>query len=102
MNLEEQPKCELCGHPMPEGEEMFNFHGYSGPCPGPPIAQPKMRDKDEIIMEMEQRLAAAEPALREIADFDEVEDTGGDLEDVAIQCIAIAKIALCGKSGGRK
>jgi hypothetical protein len=25
--------CELCGEPMPEGEEMFKFHGYSGPCP---------------------------------------------------------------------
>lgn len=26
-------KCQLCGEPMPEGEEMFKFHGYSGPCP---------------------------------------------------------------------
>jgi hypothetical protein len=25
--------CELCGLPMPEGEEMFKYHGYSGPCP---------------------------------------------------------------------
>lgn len=25
--------CELCGKPMPPGEEMFKFHGYSGPCP---------------------------------------------------------------------
>lgn len=25
--------CDLCGKPMPEGEEMFKFHGYSGPCP---------------------------------------------------------------------
>lgn len=24
--------CGLCGQPMPPGEEMFNFHGYSGPC----------------------------------------------------------------------
>lgn len=27
------PVCELCGGPMPEGEEMFKYHGYSGPCP---------------------------------------------------------------------
>jgi hypothetical protein len=34
--------CELCGEPMPPGEEMFKFHGYSGPCPKPPLAkQPK-------------------------------------------------------------
>ena len=25
--------CELCGEPMPAGEEMFKYHGYSGPCP---------------------------------------------------------------------
>src|SRR5690349_2186505 len=29
----DQPKCELCGEPMPPGEEMFKLHGYSGPCP---------------------------------------------------------------------
>lgn len=29
--------CELCGEPMPPGEEMFKFHGYSGPCPKPPL-----------------------------------------------------------------
>lgn len=29
------PNCELCGEPMPEGEEMFKYHGYSGPCPKP-------------------------------------------------------------------
>lgn len=32
-----ESKCELCGHPMPPGEEMFAYHGYSGPCPEPPI-----------------------------------------------------------------
>lgn len=30
-----KPVCELCGEPMPEGEEMFRYHGYSGPCPKP-------------------------------------------------------------------
>lgn len=25
--------CELCGKPLPPGEEMFRYHGYSGPCP---------------------------------------------------------------------
>jgi len=27
------PNCELCGQPMPKGEEMFKYHGASGPCP---------------------------------------------------------------------
>jgi hypothetical protein len=37
---DEQAKCELCGEPMPPGEEMFKFHGYSGNCPKPPLARP--------------------------------------------------------------
>jgi hypothetical protein len=31
--MSEQPLCQLCGNPMPEGEESFVYHGYSGPCP---------------------------------------------------------------------
>lgn len=31
--------CQVCGEPMPEGEEMFNYHGYSGGCPKPPLAK---------------------------------------------------------------
>jgi hypothetical protein len=33
----ELPRCEICGEPMPEGETMFKFHGFSGPCPAPPL-----------------------------------------------------------------
>lgn len=33
MGDEERVLCGLCGEPMPPGEEMFNYHGYSGPCP---------------------------------------------------------------------
>jgi hypothetical protein len=32
----EGPLCELCGEPMPEGEP-FRYHGFSGPCPKPPL-----------------------------------------------------------------
>lgn len=34
-------KCELCGESMPPGEEVFKFHGYSGPCPKPPLPKPE-------------------------------------------------------------
>lgn len=34
-------KCALCGEPMPEGETMFKYHGYSGPCPKPAIVKLK-------------------------------------------------------------
>lgn len=33
--------CELCGEPMPPGEEMFKYHGYSGDCPKPPLPRSK-------------------------------------------------------------
>lgn len=29
-------QCELCGEMLPEGERMFKYHGYSGPCPKGP------------------------------------------------------------------
>lgn len=32
-------KCTLCGEPMPPGEEMFYYHGYSGACPKPPLKE---------------------------------------------------------------
>lgn len=38
--------CELCGEPMPEGEEMFCYHGYSCPCPKPPL--PKIEDDNYV------------------------------------------------------
>lgn len=35
------PNCEICGQPMPEGEEIFTFHGYSGNCPESPADRQK-------------------------------------------------------------
>jgi hypothetical protein len=35
-------KCKLCGEPMPDGETMFHYHGYSGPCPKPPIKKTEL------------------------------------------------------------
>lgn len=31
--------CELCGQPMHPDEQMFKYHGHSGPCPNPPLAR---------------------------------------------------------------
>jgi hypothetical protein len=38
-------KCSLCGEPMPEGEIMFKFHGYSGPCPKPALRKAVLSSK---------------------------------------------------------
>lgn len=55
--------CELCGEPMPEGETMFKFHGYSGPCPKP--HQPKPAPPSVADLEHE---IARYKKLIEIAD----------------------------------
>lgn len=38
--MSDEAKCALCGEPMPAGEEMFKYHGFSGPCPKPPLPKP--------------------------------------------------------------
>lgn len=42
--MEAIAKCGLCGEPMPPGEEMFNYHGHSGPCPKPPLQRASIDD----------------------------------------------------------
>ena len=45
--------CQLCGEPMPQGEEMFKYHGYSGPCPVSPKTPPyiaRMLEEKEQLM----------------------------------------------------
>lgn len=50
--MTEAAKCGICGEPMPQGETMFKFHGYSGPCPKPPLLKPHqarvVAEKDEL------------------------------------------------------
>jgi len=41
--MTELNKCGICGEPMPAGEQMFKYHGYSGPCPAP-----QQKDEPEI------------------------------------------------------
>ncbi|MFZ3222345.1 MAG: hypothetical protein WBH09_11430 [Rugosibacter sp.] len=44
--MNDAAKCAICGEPMPPGEEMFKYHGYSGNCPKPPI--PKQPKKQKV------------------------------------------------------
>lgn len=57
---EEKSTCGLCGEPMPAGEEMFQYHGYSGPCPKPPKQQPyqsRVREELSQLLERHRKLA---------------------------------------------
>lgn len=62
------PNCELCGEPMPAGEEMFKYHGHSGPCPKPPLLPKILKYPDAlhamqsgVAMEMKLGSTDAEP-----------------------------------------
>lgn len=46
-------KCEICGEPMPAGEDMFKFHGYSGPCPKPALPKPTTEAVVEYVHRQE-------------------------------------------------
>lgn len=61
---DETAKCELCGEPMPPNEQMFKFHGYSGPCPKPPLPKPEAVNSDPMnLTEIRAALDAARHAI---------------------------------------
>lgn len=51
--------CEICGAPMPEGETMFRYHGYSCPCPLPPLP----RKTAPLADKLRQRWASTSSAV---------------------------------------
>jgi len=54
------PTCGLCGFPMPKGEEMFQYHGYSGPCPvGYGESRPEPPSKEPTKTPLERLVEAA-------------------------------------------
>lgn len=60
--MSDKPLCELCGNPMPPGEEMFKFHGYSGPCPTPtPEAVSRKEEQEREAVNAKANAEAQEP-----------------------------------------
>lgn len=57
---QETVKCELCGEPMPPGEEMFKCHGYSGPCQNPPLPKARPAWIDEAAEECAEHVLVGE------------------------------------------
>jgi hypothetical protein len=68
-------RCELCGEPMPVGEEMFKFHGYSGSCPKPPLQKTRPKSSWELRAEAaEARVTELEATLARVtAEKDEAQ-----------------------------
>ena len=75
-----ESKCELCGHPMPPGEEMFVYHGYSGPCPGPPLQTeqaPKLEPHQERVVQEKKEL---DEKAKKLSDFIGLNPIFGNIE----------------------
>lgn len=81
MSNEVKAACNICGEPMPAGEEVFNFHGYSGPCPKPPLMQPHQRSVVEEKKELDERaeklrgFLAADDSIRLVDDAERLRMT---------------------------
>ena len=65
--MSDQPKCELCGEPMPPGEEMFNYHGYSGDCPKPPLERKAAPDPQRLRQIIRNLISACQYAAGSFA-----------------------------------
>ena len=77
MTTKTTPTCALCGEPMPEGEEMFKYHGYSGPCPKPALL--KLKGYDPECQKLAEYFMPSAPSPRIIKELsqaiqDAVED----------------------------
>jgi hypothetical protein len=83
--------CGLCGEPMPKGEEMFNYHGYSGNCPKPPLPMSSSEPSRES------RLLDAIDAIRKKLD----NEIDYDSPSVMHECLAIAKAAALLANGAQ-
>lgn len=62
-------RCEICGEPMPQGEEMFKYHGYSGSCP-----KPKQEPPEEVVA------VHVTPTINEGCDHDWPDDIDGQTD----------------------
>jgi len=70
----DKPRCELCGEPMPDGEEMFKFHGYSGPCPKEPLPKAVPKSIADIAAERDALRERCERLMRRIAELERERD----------------------------
>jgi hypothetical protein len=76
MSMAETAKCGICGEPMLPGEEVFKFHGYSGPCPKPPLLKPHQQ---RVVAEKDDLCKKAK-ALSDFIGLDETFDTLDPME----------------------
>lgn len=110
---DDRPRCELCGEPMPQGEEMFKFHGYSGPCPKPPLPRPPSLAEAsqrllDLINELPEEPGGQQDRVFAAYEFDDLRaalaalpkapsPTPGEVEEA----LALDRLLSCARAGDR-
>lgn len=100
--------CIVCGNPMPAGEEMFLYHGYSGKCQAPPMREwldRPFKETSQIIVEhhiarvrREEMVGTRHPVRIEGV---VMSDVGDELVYILDAISGKAKIRLCVEPDGR-
>ena len=67
---------------MPPGEEMFNFHGYSGPCPKPPLQQENNDKPNWDNMTREQAISLLKKIRNSLIGTEDAQDTILDISEL--------------------
>lgn len=62
----QEARCSLCGEPMPAGEEMFKYHGYSGDCPKPPLPKTESPEDGRMRDAIRAAIKSGAPGLSDI------------------------------------
>ena len=87
--------CEICGEPMPEGEDVFKFHGYSGPCPKPSLQQDTFekylaRAENEGVIDF--RIRTVRTPDGKLDFYIHPQDRNGDTGDFTVSGNMVSKI----------
>lgn len=93
--MTDQFLCELCGEPMPVGEEMFKLHGYSGPCAAPPKAHDTLeayfkRAETEGVIDFNLRIMRTPEG--ELDFYIHPQNTNGETGDFTVSGTRVEKI----------
>lgn len=62
-------KCELCGEPMPPGEEQLRYHGLTCDCPKPPLQKVKSsKEVKDFVKSVVDELRNDPVKMKELSD----------------------------------
>lgn len=82
--MEKVVRCEVCGEPLPEHESMFKYHGFSGPCPRPPLSKQPTVEEVTMIAQAK-RVAELEAILERMRAWDTTDTVGNMLFELGVK-----------------